>query len=207
MSETLKTIGNFIGSPAGKGVLATAGLGSNIYSDIQQAQENSTYKNAQSYLANLMQNPTAFNTAAQQYIQPLNQGLVTGITNQTNAQLAERGLGGSSAITQQTLAQALAPYIQQNQQAGQNTLLSLLGQTGALRPSGANPMTNITQLLASLRGGTTGAPAAGGTGLAFTNPAAIVPTGSTPSVPWAPLDLSGSSETGGGYYDDSAEAP
>jgi hypothetical protein len=184
MSEILSNIGNFIGSPAGKGVLATAGLGSNIFSGVQNAQATGRYNSAQSYLNNLIQNPTAFNAAAQQYTQPLNQGLVTDITQQTNAQLAERGLGGSSAITQQTLAQALAPYIVQNQQAGTNNLLSVLGMTGSLKPN-PTPGTNITQLLASLRGGTA-TPPAGGTGLAFQQPQNMTPTGGGPGMPFDP---------------------
>lgn len=152
MSELLSSVGSFIGGAGGKGALAAAGLGSNIASGVQNFEQQGRYNSAQSYLNNLIQNPAAFAAAQQKYTQPLNQGLVSAVTNSTNAQLAERGLGGSSAITQATLAQALAPYIQQNQQAGQQSLLASLGMIPGLKPTGGG-MTDISKLLAQLRPG------------------------------------------------------
>jgi hypothetical protein len=153
MPEALSSIGSFVSGSGGKDLLAGAGLASNIASGVQNFQQQKQYSNAQSYLSNLIQNPAAFAAASQKYTQPLNQGLISSVTNATNANLAEKGLGGSSAITQATLAQALAPYIQQNQQAGQNALLSTMGMTGQLKPSGSNGFTDISKLLAQLKAG------------------------------------------------------
>lgn len=153
MPSSFADIGNFLGGSTGKSLLTAAGLGANIASGVQDWQQQSRYNSAQSYLNNLIQNPTAMAAAAQKYTQPLNQGLVTAVTNATNAQLGERGLGGSSAITQATLAQALAPYIQQNQQAGQNMLLSSLGMVNGLRPTGGSPMVDLSKILQSLKSG------------------------------------------------------
>lgn len=167
MPQQLSSLGSFFTGTGGKDALAVAGLGSNIASGVQNFQQQGRYNSAQSYLNNLIQNPAAFAAAQQKYTQPLNQGLVSAVTNSTNAQLAERGLGGSSAITQATLAQALAPYIQQNQQAGQQALLSSLGMIPGLKPTTAAPsFTDISKLLAQLRPGTTNAadPWAGGFG-------------------------------------------
>lgn len=151
MSELLSSVGSFFNGAGGTTATALAGLGSNIFSGVQNFQQQGRYNSAQSYLNNLIQNPAAFAAAQQKYTQPLNQGLVSTITNQTNAQLAERGLGGSSAITQATLAQALAPYVQQNQQAGQQALLSSLGMIPGLKPSGGSGFANISKILAQLQ--------------------------------------------------------
>lgn len=169
MPQQLANLGSFFGGTGGKDLLTAAGIGSNVVSGIQNFQQQNRYNNAQSYLNGLITDPAKYQAALQKYTQPLNQGLVTAITNQTNAQLAERGLGGSSAITQATLAQALAPYILQNQQNAQGALQTSLGMIPALRPTGSpgQNFTDITKLLAQLRapkdaGGEYGTPGAAG---------------------------------------------
>jgi hypothetical protein len=85
----------------------------------------------------------------------LSAGLTDSVTNATQAQLAERGLGGSSAAMQSVLAQALAPYIQQNQQLSIQELMQSLGLGGSTKPMLA-PTTDITKLLAQLKAGGSG---------------------------------------------------
>jgi len=153
MPQMLANIGTYASSPSVKGLETVVGAGSNIAGTIDNMMQQNAYSNSQSYLRNLATNPVAFQEAAQKYVQPLNQGLVTAVTNATNSQLAERGLGGSSAITQATLAQALAPYIAQNQQQGRSDLLNALGLLGGTKPTGQNGFTDISKLLAQLKAG------------------------------------------------------
>lgn len=160
MSDAVKSIGNFASGPTGSGLLAGAGAASNVAGSVDNFIQQKKYNDSQDYVRNLMTNPAAFTAAEQSYIQPLNKGLITGVTNTTNAQLAERGLGGSSAITQATLAQALAPYIQQNQQQGQQALLSSLGLLGGLKPNGQNGFTDISKILQQMRTASAGSPQA-----------------------------------------------
>jgi hypothetical protein len=128
----------------------TAGAGANVYSGIKNAQNTGAYNSTQSYIQNLMKNPAAAQKAAAGYTQPLSAGLTDSVTNQVQAQLAERGLGGSPAALQSNLAQALAPYIQQNQQTGLNALFNMLSAGGSARPQ-ALPSVDLSKLMASLR--------------------------------------------------------
>lgn len=192
MPQALSSLGSsfsngFSSNPLGM-TTALTGLGTGIAGSVENAQQQSQYNNAQSYLKNIITNPQAYNAAVAQYTQPLNQGLVTTVENATNANLSERGLGGSSAITQSVLAQALAPYILQNQQQGAQALQSSLGNIGALKPSGQNPFTDMSKLLASLKLGGGQAPGTSGlpNGLTGTDPLGlntpapgVLPTGIT----------------------------
>lgn len=110
--------------------LASAGgTAYNLYNQYQQQKY-------QSYLRDLAQNPEKMNALAQKYIQPLNAGLTTSVGNQAQAYLAQRGLSDSPQISQQVEAQAIAPYIQQNQQAGYQDALAALGLGGgAINPA------------------------------------------------------------------------
>jgi hypothetical protein len=138
----------------------TAGAGANVYSGIKNAQNTSAYNSTQSYIQNLMKNPQAAQKAAAAYTQPLSAGLTDSVTNQVQAQLAERGLGGSPAALQTNLAQALAPYIQQNQQTGMSSLMQMLNAGGSARPANL-PNVDLSKLMASLKmpgGGSTSDP-------------------------------------------------
>jgi hypothetical protein len=128
----------------------TAGAGANLYSGIKNAQNTSAYNSTQSYIQNLMKNPAAAQKAAAAYTQPLSAGLTDSVTNQVQASLAERGLGGSPAAMQSTLAQALAPYIQQNQQTGLNAMMQMLNAGGSARPQ-ALPSVDLSKLMAALK--------------------------------------------------------
>jgi hypothetical protein len=153
MSDTIAAIGDFMSSGAGKGLtalLGLAGAGTNIYSGIQNTIQNQRQAAAQKYVQNLVQNPTKMAAAAAGYTQPLTAGLTEDIENTVQGSLAERGLGSSPAAYTQQLTQALAPYIQQNQQAGQNALLSALGLIPGMRPA-TFPMTNLAGILKQLQ--------------------------------------------------------
>jgi len=118
-------------SPATKGALDIAQLGStgyNLYNQYQQQQ----YQNK---LRSLSTDPAAVGKLAQGYTQPLNAGLQKGVANEAQAYLASRGLSDSPQISEQVEAQAIAPYIQQNQQQGyRNALQALQLGGGAIPP-------------------------------------------------------------------------
>lgn len=191
MPQAVQSVGNFASGPTGSGLLAGAGAASNIAGSVSDFIQQKKYNDAQNYVRNLMTNPAAFTAAEQSYIKPLNKGLITSVTNQTNAQLASRGLGGSSAITQATLAQALAPYIMQNQQEGQSALMQSLGLLGGTKPTGTSGFTDISKLLAQLRAA---APAGGPTTPAYntggTDPLGLLNPGAPPTPDLAGLGSS-----------------
>lgn len=135
-----------------------ASAGSNIY----QGYENQKY---QDYLRNLAQNPQAFNAYANQFVQPLSGGLQKSVANEAQGYAAERGLGESPALTSEIVAQAIAPYVQQNQQFGYNEALQALGLGGGAKPT--NTSQGLTQLFAGLNGLTKLNPSSAGNPAAF----------------------------------------
>lgn len=60
--------------------------------------------------------PEAINALVKQFQQPLSAGLTSGVGNVVNASMAEQGLSQAPGIQSQVLAQALAPYQQNEQQ-------------------------------------------------------------------------------------------
>lgn len=162
MSELLSTAGSFFSNYAKplSALATTAGAGANVYSGIQNAQNTNSYNNTQKYIQSLVQDPTKMQKAAASYTQPLTAGLTDTVTNQVQAQLAERGLGGSPAALQSNLAQALAPYIQQNQQTGLNALMNSLSLGSGSKPA-TLPNVDLSKLLAQLKmGGSSSDPSA-----------------------------------------------
>jgi hypothetical protein len=128
-----------------------AGIGSSAYNMYNQYQ-NQQYQNQ---LRSYAQDPAKMNAYAQQFTQPLTAGLTTGVANQAQSDLATRGLTDSPEISQQVYAQAIAPYIQQNQQQGyQNALQALQIGGGAVNPNlqSANSIAALAKLFAGPNG-------------------------------------------------------
>jgi hypothetical protein len=157
MSDLVSSVGSFFSQYAKplSALATTAGAGANVYTGIQNANNLGNYNSTQQYIQNLVKNPQKMQAAAASYTQPLTAGLTDSVTNQVQAQLAERGLGGSPAALSSDITQALAPYIQQNQQTGLNTLLQSLGVAGAAKPA-TLPSVNLSQLMALLKQGGSG---------------------------------------------------
>jgi hypothetical protein len=120
-----------------------ASAGSNLY----QGYENQQY---QDKLRSLAQNPGQLQQYEQGFVQPLNAGLTAGVANQAQAYAAERGLGQSPGPSQEIEAQAIAPYVQQNQQQGYQNALQALGLGGGAQPQ--NTQQGLTQLFSGLNG-------------------------------------------------------
>lgn len=135
--DSLTTLMPFLSGGA-----SVASAGSNIYEQYKQQQY-------QDKLRSLAQNPQQMAQYAAGFVQPLNAGLEKGVANEAQAYAAERGLGQSPAASQEILAQAIAPYVQQNQQQGYQNALQALGLGGGARPP--NTQAGLTQLFAGLK--------------------------------------------------------
>jgi hypothetical protein len=124
MSEIFSSIGSFFNSGAGSGLLKAGAAGGGF---LQNWLANREAQQKQKFVENLVTNPAKWSSFVQGFDQPLTKGLTTDIARSTDAYGAERGLGSSPAIMKDVYAQALAPFIQQEQQMGQNAALSSLG--------------------------------------------------------------------------------
>jgi hypothetical protein len=85
--------------------------------------------------------------------QPLNTGLVQGVENQVSGSLAEQGLSQAPGIQAAVLSQALAPYVQQNQQTALQLVMQRLGlplSYASTYLGGLPNNSNISPLLALL---------------------------------------------------------
>jgi hypothetical protein len=145
----LGTIGQDVSTGLGAAKPFLTGFG--IVDQILQARQQQDLLNrAMSY----QKDPKKLAQLVQQYTQPLNQGLVAGVGNAVQGQMAERGLAQSPAIWSEVAAQSLAPYQQQNQQRALEMALQVMGI-----PLSALPYLNrggtggLAQLIASLPGG------------------------------------------------------
>jgi hypothetical protein len=149
MSGTLSatTLGAL--APILKDATGVAGLGSTVYNLYNQYQ-NQQYQNQ---LRSLAQDPAKMNAYAAKFTQPLTAGLTAGVANQAQGYLASRGLSDSPQISEQVEAQAIAPYIQQNQQQGyQDALQALSVGGGAINPAlqQQNGLTALTKAFSQL---------------------------------------------------------
>lgn len=153
--EFLNSISTFMSGAGGKGLqslLGLAGLGTNIYTGIEQQQQAQKQAAAQDYVRGVVSNPAKLAAAEAGYTQPLTAGLTSDITNTVQANLAERGMGYSPAAYTQQLTQALAPYIQANRQTGQANLLNALQlMVSGSNPYAGNQMQNLSAILKQLQ--------------------------------------------------------
>jgi hypothetical protein len=124
MSEVLSQIGTFLGSTTGKGLLTAGTAGGGL---IQNILANREAQQKQNFVEQLVTNPAKWNAFVASKEQPLQAGLTADIARSTDAYGAERGLGSSPAVMKDVYAQALAPYIQNEQQMAQNAALQSLG--------------------------------------------------------------------------------
>jgi hypothetical protein len=106
--------------------LASAGSG------LYNSYENQKY---QDMLRSYASSPSKLQSYAAGFTQPLAAGVSEGVNNQSQAYAAERGLATSPAASQQIENQAIAPYIQQDQQQGYQNALQALGLGGGATPN------------------------------------------------------------------------
>ena len=131
-----------IGSTVGKilpGALTAGGFINNLLTQ-------RTVNARQNFVENLIKNPVAMQKYIAGFTQPLSKGLTQNVGNEVQGYLGERGLSYSPAISGDVMAQALAPYQQQEQQMGVSAALQSLGMT----PGAPGPMSNVSGPLALL---------------------------------------------------------
>lgn len=106
-----------------------------------------SYKNAQyqDKLRGIAENPQKFQKYRSGFVQPLTAGLEKGVGNSAQAYAAERGLATSPSAEQSIYDQAIAPYIQQQQNQATQDAFQTLGVGG-----GANPGDPSKSLASSL---------------------------------------------------------
>lgn len=125
----------------GTGIAGTIG---NVEANSARNKVLSSEMQQMNFLNNLTPSQLAANI--QQLQQPLSQGLTQSVGNTVQGQLAERGLSQSPGIYADVLAQAIAPYQQQEQQMATNAYFQKLGLPISARPSpfGPYPQTSNT---------------------------------------------------------------
>lgn len=124
----------FGGGGGGGGITDWLGLGlggfgvlNNILSGIKQRQALQGAVTQQQTTANLLNNPALIAQKVAAASQPLDQSLVQDITNQVQAQGAERGWATSPNIMQAVLGQTLAPYKLNEQQIAAQMISRVMG--------------------------------------------------------------------------------
>lgn len=120
-----------------KAITATTGIGgllSNILNSRKQGQVADQGIAHQKMVNALLANPALMSQKIAALKQPLSQGLVQSVNNDSQAHLAESGLGTSPQIAGAVEAQALAPFEQKSQDQAIQAFLSTLG----IGPSSTN---------------------------------------------------------------------
>lgn len=185
MSEIASAIGPIAG-------LGTSAAG--LYSAFQNQQYAQKVRN-------LTSNPEAMQAYINGFKQPLVAGLQQGVANQAQAEAAERGLSTSPGQFSQIESQAIAPYLQQQQNtATQNALQSLgLGQSTVNPNAGTGALGSLQYALKGLGGLGTASPASLGAAQQYNLGSVAPPTGADAgggsSIDWSNLGTFG----GGGW--------
>lgn len=156
MPDALTSIGQFLSSGAGKGLLTAGTTGAGL---AQNLLANNQAQKKQNFVQDLITNPAKFSAYVKSFEQPLQAGLTADISRQTDAYGGERGLGSSPAIMKDVYAQALAPLLQQQQNNATQTALQSLG---IYENSPTQKPVDISSILKSLMMGAK--PSAGVTG-------------------------------------------
>jgi len=135
-------------------LIGAVGTGGGIWNNIQNAQ----YQNK---LRSLAQNPAKMMAYAQGFEKPLQAGLLKGVENQTQGYAAERGLATSPQIQQALVSQAIAPYLQQQQNQALDAAYKSLGLGGGAPYGGStSDIASSLKMLQSAFPGQAGPPAA-----------------------------------------------
>ena len=142
MDAITSVLGKVFGGGGGGGALGqTMGLATGPLSLMQMISQMSLASKEKSALDREMwwaKNPQAISGLVTQMTQPLSQGLVKGTENIVNASLAQQGLSQAPGIQSQVLAQALAPYQQNEQQMALTEALKAIGLPGEALANIAN---------------------------------------------------------------------
>lgn len=132
-------------------IISGGTFGAGTLENILQGIQQNSYRNK---IMSLLNNPAALAAMASKLQKPLDAGLTQSVTNQVQGDMAERGLSQAPGIFAASESQALAPFVQQNQQTAMNTVLQLLGMPAGTFKSPSNNSGALQMFLKSLnRGG------------------------------------------------------
>jgi hypothetical protein len=106
-------------------VLGVAGLGDQFITNWLGQRKQNDYINQQ---LKYQKNPQLAQNEITRMTQPLDQNLVAAVSNQVQGNLGSQGLAESPNIMASVMAQALAPYNQQNMQQASQLWQSIHGQ-------------------------------------------------------------------------------
>ena len=112
LSGIMQSIGGFFSGPGGK-ALAGGGIIEQFIANWMAQRKQNDYINQQ---LKYQKNPQLMQNEITKLTQPLDQNLTAAVSNQVQGNLGAQGLSQSPNIQASVLAQALAPYAQQNQQ-------------------------------------------------------------------------------------------
>lgn len=148
MSQALANIGSFFKGNLGTivpGALTGFGFLNNLIGQ-------NRYNRQQDLAYNLARDPAKAAAYTQGFERPLAAGLTQGVENQVQAALGERGLTLSPAISAAVYSQALAPYIQQQQQLAAQEAMGYLGAgTSFPQARGSDVSGPLAALMQSLK--------------------------------------------------------
>lgn len=108
-------------------LISGGSFGAGTIGNIIEQKKRADYQNK---LMSIINNPGKLAQMATATEKPLDNALVQGVTNNVQGQLAERGLSQAPGIFASTESQALAPYVQQNQQTAMQAILQALQLPG-----------------------------------------------------------------------------
>ena len=106
--------------PILQSVMGLTSSASGLYNGYENAQQ-------QNKIRGIVDNPSKMAAYTAGFKQPLAAGLEQGVANSAQGYAAERGLATSPAAEQSIYAQAIAPYIQQQQSEAQSAALQSHG--------------------------------------------------------------------------------
>jgi hypothetical protein len=159
LSGIVNSIGGFMGGTGGKAIGGIGMVDQFINNWLAQRKQNDYINQQLKY----QKNPKLATNEITGMTQPLDQNLTAAVSNQVQGNLGAQGLAESPNIMATVLAQALAPYNQQNQQYAQQLWQSIHGQP----PPFPQPA-NMTPLWSMLMRGSGGG--SGGGGSDFSGP-------------------------------------
>ena len=105
-------------------MLSGGALAGGEIGNILEQQKRSQYQN---YIMGILKDPAKLAQMASKVQQPLNNGLTQSVNNQVQGDMASRGLSQAPGIFAASESQALAPYIQHNQDTAMAAVLQSLG--------------------------------------------------------------------------------
>jgi hypothetical protein len=142
-------------------IISGSSYGFGTIGNIIEQQKKAAYQNK---IMSLLNNPAALAAMAAKLQKPLDAGLTQAVTNQVQGNMAERGLSQAPGIFAASESQALAPYVQQNQQTAMNAVLQLLGLPAGSFSQPSNNSGSLQMFMNSLKNIGGGGGGAGGTG-------------------------------------------